>query len=235
MQSNSSQSSPTRSLTPQGGKNLPPMAVSPPPAEARDTSKHRMMFERTLERIAQSESFSNERTLGLSKEHVDDRPQRDTRGDNDQSSEHDEDAKDHQPSNDIGVIGRMPMPAIVATFTPLATAAAPLLGQEQIATLQKMAAAIAEIGKTGVDAKMTIQFGQFNGIADSAILGRDLRGALTIHLIGAPPHMTPANAQQLRDDLMHRLLKRKVNVSTVDFLEPQAITDYAVNRKKAED
>jgi hypothetical protein len=232
MQSNPSQNSTPRSLNPQGTKVASAMPINPPPVEARDANKTRLMFERTLERAAQSGSFSSERSTGFSERRIDDRPERDTRGDSDQSSEQDDEQKDRSLSSDSPINARAPLlPVMAAPFTPLVTAAVPLLNQEQIATLQKMAAAIAEVGKAGVDAKMTIQFGQLNGVADGAVLGRDARGALTVHLIGAPPHMTPANAQQLRDDLMQRLLKRKLNVSTVDFLQPETLTDIAVSRK----
>lgn len=234
MQSNPSQNSPSRSLNPQGTKIVPAAPVNPPPVEARDANKTRLMFERTLERTAQSDSFSSERSAGFSERRLDDRPERDTRGGSDQSSEQDEEQKDRPLSSDSAINARpLLMPMMAAAFAPLVTAAIPLLNQEQIATLQKMAAAIAEVTKTGVDAKMTIQFGQLNGVADGAVLGRDARGALTVHLIGAAPHITPANAQLLRDDLMQRLLKRKLNVSTVDFLEPETLTDDAVNRKGA--
>ena len=77
---------------------------------------------------------------------------------------------------------------------------------------------------------------QFFGRHIGGIIRRiisQLEESLTIHLIGASAHMSPAHAQQLRDDLMQRLLKRKLNVSTVDFLELQTLTDYAVNRKDA--
>ena len=191
-----------------------------------------MTFERTLERAAQSDSFSNERSSGFLHRSIDDRPERDTRGGSDQSNDQDDEQKDRPLGSDVVINARAPLsPMIAATFSPLITAAVPLLNPEQIATLQKMAAAIAEVAKTGVDAKMTVQFGPLNGVAEAAVFGRDPRGAMTIHLIGAPPHMTAANAQQLRDDLLQRLLKRKLNVSTVVFLEPQTLTDDAVNRK----
>lgn len=232
MQSNPSQNSPSRSLNPQKANVAPMVAVNPPPVEARDASKTRLMFERTLERAAQSDTFSSERSSGFAERSIDDRPERDTRGGSDQSSEQDEEQKDRPLGSDSAINSRAPLlPVTAAAFTPLVTGAVPLLNQEQIATLQKMAAAIAEVGKAGIDAKMTVQFGQLNGVADAAVLGRDARGALTVHLIGAAPHMTAANAQQLRDDLMQRLLKRKLNVSTVDFLEPETLTDYAVSRK----
>jgi hypothetical protein len=232
MQSNPSQNSAPRSLNPQGTKAAPAVPINPPPVEARDANKNRLMFERTLERAAQSDSFSSERSAGFSERRINDQSERDTRGNGDQSSEQDDEQKDRPLGSDSPINARAPLsPVMAATFTPLVTAAAPLLNPEQIATLQKMAAAIAEVGKTGVDAKMTIQFGQLNGVADGAVLGRDARGALTVHLIGAPPHITPAHAQQLRDDLMQRLLKRKLNVSTVDFLEPETLTDIAVSRK----
>jgi hypothetical protein len=234
MQSNPTQNTSPRSVSSQSTKLMPAIPVNPPPVEARDANKPRLMFERTLERAAQSEAFSSERSSGFSQRSIEDRPERDTRGGSDQSSEQDEDQKDRPLGSDIAINARAPLlPMMAAAFAPLVTAAMPLLNPEQIATLQKMAAAIAEVGKTGVDAKMTIQFGQLNGVADGAVLGRDARGALTVHLIGAPPHMTPANAQQLRDDLMQRLLKRKLNVSTVDFLEPETLTENAVNRKDA--
>ena len=234
MQSNPSQNSPSRSLNPQGAKIVPAVTVNPPPIEARDANKTRLMFERTLERAAQSDTFSNERNTGFSQRSIDDRPERDTRGGSDQSSDQDDEQKDRLLDSDSVITARTPLlPVMAAAFAPLVTGAVPLLNPEQIATLQKMAAAIAEVGKVGVDAKMTVQFGQLNGVADGAVLGRDARGALTVHLIGAAPHMTPASAQQLRDDLMQRLLKRKLNVSTVDFLDPETLTEGAVNRKGA--
>lgn len=234
MQSNPSQNSPSRSLSPQGTKIVPAMSINPPPVEARDANKTRLMFERTLERAAQSDSFSSERSSGLAERRIDDPPERDTRGGSDQSSERDDEQKDRPLGSDSATNARAPLlPVMAVAFTPLVTAAVPLLNQEQIATLQKMAAAIAEVGKAGIDAKMTVQFGQLNGVADAAVLGRDARGALTVHLIGAAPHMTVANALQLRDDLMQRLIKRKLNVSTVDFLEPETLTEGAVNRKGA--
>jgi hypothetical protein len=236
MQSNPSQNSTPRSLNPQGIKAAPVVPINPPPVEARDDNKTRLMFERTLERAAQSDSFSSERSTGFSERRIEDRPERDTRGNSDQSSEQDDEQKDRPLSSDSIVNARASLlPVMAATFAPLVTAAVPLLNHEQIATLQKMAAAIAEVGKTGVDAKMTIQFGSLNGVADGAVLGRDARGALTVHLIGAPPHIAPAHAQQLRDDLMQRLLKRKLNVSTVDFLKPETLTDIAVGRKDTQD
>lgn len=234
MQSNPSQNSPSRSLNPQATKNAPAMPVNPPPVEARNANKTRLMFERVLERAGQSDTFSSERSSGFAERRIDDRPERDTRGGNDQSSDQDDEQKDRPLGSDSAINARAPLlPLMAAAFTPLVTGAVPLLNPEQIATLQKMAAAIAEVGKVGVDAKMTVQFGQLNGVADGAVLGRDARGALTVHLIGATPHMTAASAQQLRDDLMHRLLKRKLNVSTVDFLDPETLTEGAVNRKSA--
>ena len=232
MQSNPSQNSPSRSLNPQRTKIVPAMPLNPPPVEARDANKTRLMFERTLERAAQSDSFSSERSSEFSERRIDDRPERDTRGGSDQSSEQDDEQMDRPLGNDSATNARAPLlPVMAATFTPPVTGAVPLLNQEQIATLQKMAAAIAEVTKTGVDAKMTVQFGQLNSVADGAVLGRDARGGLTVHLIGAAPHMTSANVQQLRDDLMQRLLKRKVNVSTIDFLESETLSEGAVSRK----
>ena len=233
MQSNPSQNSTSRNPSLQGTKAVPALPVNPPAVEARDNGRHQMMFERTLERAAQSDSLSADRGAGFLQRRADERPQRDANSDSDQSREQDEEQKDRLLSNDAAAGVRAPQTIMASAFAPPVNAAVPLLNQEQIATLQKMAAAIAEIAKTGVDAKMTLQFGQFNGIADGAVLGRDARGALTIHLIGASAHMSPAHAQQLRDDLMQRLLKRKLNVSTVDFLELQTLTDYAVNRKDA--
>lgn len=232
MQSNPSQNSTSRSLNPQRTKIVPAMPLNPPPVEARDANKTRLTFERTLERAAQSDTFSSERSSEFSERRIDDRPERDARGGSDQSSEQDEEQMDRPLGNDSATNARAPMlPAMAAAFAPLVTGAVPLLNQEQIATLQKMAAAIAEVTKAGVDAKMTVQFGQLNGVADAAVLGRDARGALTVHLIGAAPHMTAATTQQLRDDLMQRLLKRKLNVSTVDFLKSETLTEGAVNRK----
>lgn len=233
MQSNATQNSPTRNLNPQGTKAMPALPINPPPVEVRDANKNRMLFERTLERAAQSDQFSSERSPNFSQHPVDERQGRDTRGGGDQSNEQDEEQKDRPLGSDSAISARTPLLVTATAFTPPVTATVPLLNQEQIATLQKMAAAIAEVAKTGVDVKMTLQFGQFNGVADGAVLGRDARGALTIHLIGATPLITPAHAQYLRDDLMQRLLKRKLNVSTVDFLEPQTLTEYAVSRKKA--
>jgi hypothetical protein len=233
MQSNPSQNSAPRTVPSQSTKLTPAISINPQPIDARDANKPRLLFERTLERAAQSDSFSHERSSGFSERRIEDQSERDTRGNSDQSSEQDDEQTDRPLGSDIAINGRAPLlPLMTAAFTPLVTAAVPLLSPEQIATLQKMAAAIAEVGKTGVDAKMTIQFGQLNGVADGAVLGRDARGALTVHLIGAPPHMSPANAQQLRDDLMQRLLKRRLNVSSVDFLDPQTITEDAVNRKE---
>jgi hypothetical protein len=233
MHSNGTQSSPTRNLNPQGTKAMPALPINPPPVEARDANENRKMFERTLERAAQSDQFSSESSPSFSQRHVEERQGRGTRGGGDQSNEQDEEQKDRPLSSDSAISARAPLPVTATAFTPLVTATVPLLNQDQIATLQKMAAAIAEVAKAGIDAKMTLQFGQFNGVADGAVLGRDARGALTIHLIVATPQITPAHAQYLRDDLMQRLLKRKLNVSTVDFLEPQTLTDYAVNRKEA--
>jgi hypothetical protein len=230
MQSNPSQNTPSRSVSQQGAKLIPATPINPPPIEARDATKTRMTFERTLERAAQSESFVSERSSGFSQRSIEDRPERDTRGGSDQQSDKDEEQKDRPLGSDTQVTARAPLLTMAATFNPLVTAAVPLLSQEQIATLQRMAAAIAEVGKAGVEAKMTVQFGPLNSIADGAVLGRDSRGALTVHLVGASPHMIPAHAQQLRADLMQRLLKRKLNVSTVDFLETQTLTEQAVNR-----
>jgi hypothetical protein len=234
MQSNPSQKSTPRSVSPQSTKPNSAIPINPRPIEARETSKTRMLFERTLERAAQSDSFSSERSGGFSQRSIEDRPERDTRGGSDQSRDQDKEQEDRPLGSDILINARAPLtPLMPAAFTPLVTAAVPLLNPEQIATLQKMAAAIAEVAKGGAEAKMTVQFGAFNGIAEGAILGRDPRGAMTIHLIGTQPNITPAHAQQLRDNLLQRLLKRRLNVSTVDFFEPQPLTEGAVNRKNA--
>lgn len=233
MQSNPSQNSAPRTVLSQSTKAVPSVPINPPPVEVRDANKGRIMFERTLERAAQSESFANERSSAFSQRGVEGRQERDTRGGSDQQDDQDEEQKDRPVGSDTAINGRAPLqPLMAAVFNPLVTAAVPLLNQEQIATLQKMAAAIAEVTKTGIDAKMTVQFGQLNGVADGAVIGRDARGALTVHLIGASPNLIPAHAQQLRSDLMQRLLKRKLNVSTVDFLEPQTLTEQAVNRSE---
>jgi hypothetical protein len=234
MQSNPSQNSPPRSTSLQSVKSapiLPNKANNTPPLEARDTNKNRMTFERALDRQGQSDSFSRELGGSLSRNSIDDRPERDTRGGNNQQSESEDDTKDQPLGSDVLITGRTVLPAgIVASFDPFVTSAVPLLSQEQIANLQRMAAAIAEIAKTGIDAKMTVEFGTLNGIADSAIFGRDARGGLTIHLVGAPPNMTPTNAQMLRSDLIQRLLKRKLDVSSVDFVETEALTEQAINQ-----
>lgn len=233
MQSNPSQNSPPRSATSPASRGTTAIPINPPPIEARETSKTRMLFERTLERAAQSDSFSSERSGGFSQRSIEDRPERDTRGGSDQSRDQDKEQEDRPLGSDILINARAQLTPLPAAFTPLVTAAVPLLNPEQIATLQKMAAAIAEVAKGGAEAKMTVQFRAFNGIAEGAILGRDPRGAMTIHLIGTQPNITPAHAQQLRDDLLQRLLKRRLNVSTVDFFEPQTLTEGAVNRKNA--
>jgi hypothetical protein len=234
MQSKPSQNSPSRSTNVQSVKSvtaLPNRTNNAAPVEARDANKTRMTFERALDRQGQSDAFSSERGGIPSRDRIDDRPERDTRGGNDQQKESEDDTKDQPLGSDILIAGRAQLPiTMVAGLNPFVTTAAPLLSQEQIANLQRMAAAIAEIAKTGIDAKMTVQFGNLNGIADSAIFGRDARGGLTIHLIGAPPHMTPANAQMLRSDLMQRLLKRRLDVSSVDFVETEALTEQAVNQ-----
>jgi hypothetical protein len=154
MQSNPTQNIPLRSLSSQDVKPAVASPISLPPVEARDANKGRAMFERTLERAAQTDSFANERSAGFSQRSVEDRQERDTRGGGDQHSDKDEEQKDRPLGNDIAVNGRMPqLPIMAAVFTPFVTAAVPLLSQEQIATLQRMAAAIAEVGKAGVDAK----------------------------------------------------------------------------------
>ena len=77
----------TAVLNPQRTKIVPAMPLNPPPVEARDANKTRLMFERTLERAAQSDSFSSERSSEFSERRIDDRPERDARGGSDQSSD----------------------------------------------------------------------------------------------------------------------------------------------------
>jgi hypothetical protein len=226
MQSNATQNAPPR---PTNLQNPQPAPNNPAPVAARDADRGRLAFERTLERAIQSDSYSNDRGNGDTQRAVDDRPDRDSQSGGGQHSD-----KDEQDRREVGsdgvVVVRTPIPNFVAGNNPFVAASAARLSQEQIATLQRMAAAIAEVGKSGIDAKMTIQFSGMNGIAEGAILGRDARGGLTVHLVGAPPHMTPANAQMLRADLMQRLLKRKLNVSDVDFIDTNALTERAVKQ-----
>ena len=226
MQSNATQNAPPR---PTNLQNPQPAQNDPAPAAVRDADRGRLVFERTLERAIQSDSYSTDRGNGDAQRSVDDRPDRDSQSGSGQQSDKDEHG-DREPGGDGVIVSRTPIPNFVAGNNPFVTASAARLSQEQIATLQRMAAAIAEVGKAGIDAKMTIQFGGVNGVADGAILGRDARGGLTVHLVGAPPHMTPANAQMLRADLMQRLLKRKVNVSDVDFIDSNALTERAVKQ-----
>jgi hypothetical protein len=233
MQSNPTQNTQPRSAKLQNTNPAPVMPINPPPVEAREASKARMTFERALERLGQSDSFSSERSSSYEQRSIEDRPERDTRGGSDQQSDREDDSKERPNGNEFVTASRTPPPLIVAAFNPFITAAAPMLSQEQIANLQRMASAIAEVAKTGVDAKMTVQFGGLNGVADGAILGRDARGGLTIHLVGASPHITPAHAQMLRSDLMQRLLKRKLDVSSVDFLESDSLTEQAVTHSGA--
>ena len=228
MQSNPTQNTPPKATNVQ---NTPVPPAPRSPVDAREVDRGRLAFARTLERAVQSDAQASDRSESYSTRSVDDRPERDSQNESDRQSDKDDTQQNEVfLGTEIAVPVRNPFPGLVNALNPFVTAAQPLLSQEQIATLQRMAAAIAEVTKAGVDAKMTVQFGAMNGIADGAILGRDPRGGLTIHLVGAPPHMTPANAQTLRADLMQRLLKRKLNVSEVDFIESRTLTERAVKQ-----
>jgi hypothetical protein len=131
------------------------------------------------------------------------------------------------------------MPA--TTILTAQNAAAPLVGQPTAiaasaikpdvrddVALQRMAAAIAEIAKSGSQSKMTVDFSHMAGFEGSAIIGRDGAGAITVHIV-APPQM--ASDARFGAQLLDRLLKRKLNVSSVDFLSNDTLTEGAVGRR----
>jgi hypothetical protein len=107
------------------------------------------------------------------------------------------------------------------------TAPANIADMREDGALQRMAAAIAEIAKSGSQSKMTVDFGPMAGFSGSAIIGRDAAGAITIHLI-TPPQM--AADTRFSAQLLDRLLRRKLNVSTVECLASDTLTAGAVAR-----
>lgn len=186
-----------------------------PLVDVRDNQRNRLAFERSLDRISQSEIDRNERG-DSDEQQVGDKPDRENEDGNQSQGDHDEDAKSGSEFQGVGRIGA----ALFTGSAPtMVTATMPMLSAEQLANLQRMAAAIAEVAKTGTDARMTIDFGSIGGLATGAVLGRDRNGALTVHLTGMPPFMSSAQLQSLRSELMSRLLRRKLLVSTVEYLD----------------
>lgn len=229
MQSNPTQTMVTRAVKPanNGGNSMPPANMAP--LETREAGRNRQSFERSLERLAQTDGRADAGSGAASARSIDDRPERDTGGGSDQRGDRDEDSGDPKGTEVQGA-ARTPAPINAANFTPPVVVAAPMLSPDQLAALQRMAAAIAEVAKGGIDARMTVEFGASNHLASGAILGRDARGAMTIHIVNATAHLPPAVVQMLRADLMQRLLRRKLNVAGVDFLDASTLTEAAVRR-----
>lgn len=229
MQSNPTQTIVTRTVNPvnNGGSSAPNANMAP--VESREVGRNRLSFERSLERLAQSDGRADSGSSAAGSHSIDERPDRDTGGGSDQRGDRDEDSGDPKASEAQGA-ARPAAPINAANFTPPVIAAAPMLSPEQLATLQRMAAAIAEVAKGGIDARMTVEFGANNQLASGAILGRDARGGMTIHIVNASAYLSPAVTQMLRADLMQRLLRRKINVAGVDFLDASTLTEIAVRR-----
>jgi hypothetical protein len=224
------QSNPTQTLvsTRTSGlqKATSPHTVTPanaPSISIREDQRNRLAFEQSLDRISQSDVERHERG-DADEQAVNERPERENDEGNQGRREQDDDPKGGAELQGVGRLG-----ASLFSGGVLATAATslPMLSAEQLANLQRMAAAIAEVSKSGAEAKMTVDFGSTAGLATGAILGRDRNGALTVHLTGMPPFMSSAQMQSLRSELMQRLLRRKLAVSSVEYLDEARIAQRA--------
>lgn len=228
------QSNPTQTLVPTRTsgfqKTNSPNSVIPantPSIDARENQRNRLAFERSLDRLSQTEVDRHE--PGDSEgQKINDRPESDNEGGNSGDREHDDDPKG---GTDLQGLGRLGTTLFSGNTPATAATSLPLLTAEQLANLQRMAAAIAEVAKSGAEAKMTINFGSIGGLATGAILGRDQNGALTVHLTGMPTSLSSAQMQSLRSELMQRLLRRKLAVSSIEYLEVPNIPHTAPSRE----
>lgn len=183
--------------------------------EERNHQRSRIAFEHSLERLSRSETEGSDAARTDSRT-VDDDPETHEQDAHHQRREQDQ---ENEGSADLQAMGRIQQSFLTANAAPQALPAAPMLSAEQLANLQRMAAAIAEVVKGGVDARMTIEFGMTGSVANAAILGRDRLGALTIHLTGMSTFASPAQLQSMRAELIDRLNRRKIAVSLIEFLD----------------
>lgn len=197
-----------------------------PSIDVRDNQRSRLAFERSLDRLSQTEIDRHE-SGDADEQRINDRHESDTEDGHHGRREHDEDPKGGQ---DLQGLGRLGTTLFSGNAVATSATSLPMLTAEQLANLQRMAAAIAEVAKSGAEAKMTIDFGSIGGLATGAILGRDQSGALTVHLTGMPTTLSSAQMQSLRSELMQRLLRRKLVVSLVEHLDDPNISHRAPSR-----
>jgi hypothetical protein len=105
-----------------------------------------------------------------------------------------------------------------AKVTATQAATAPELPAEHLA---RMAAAIQEMAANGVTANYQLQLPMGSAILQGAVLGRDGAGNLAIQLI-ASGMLTAQQTTQLRNELMQRLEKKRLKVSSVAVTADQS-------------
>lgn len=107
----------------------------------------------------------------------------------------------------------MTMPIDYALTASSARPAGPAQGDKAMAAhLERIAAAIAEVSKHGVQAEIHLQLPPGATRIDGAVLGRNDSGQMHIVLTTAST-ITPAASAQLQSQLSERLLRRDIRVA----------------------
>lgn len=94
------------------------------------------------------------------------------------------------------------------------------------AHLDRIAAAIAEMAKSGADAEVQLSLPLGGYRVEGAVLGRDLAGQINVLLV--PSHaVPPALATQWSEQLNERLLRREIRVGRIGVQAPKRSTPAA--------
>jgi hypothetical protein len=100
----------------------------------------------------------------------------------------------------------------------MGAASATGLDAAQLAQIEKMAAAIAEVRDLKLQSQYSISFAQGTAPVEGALLSLNQNGAMLVQLVGPASGMLPGERQQLARDLEERLKRRKIALQAVRFV-----------------
>jgi hypothetical protein len=186
-------------------------AQSPNPIASRtptDSGRQSVIFQRELDRASRSDpKRADER--GETKETASNRR---ARGDIDeQEGRHGGSDHDGRPTVELPSDAMISAAFRTAKIIANQATSAPELPAEHLA---RMAAAIQELATNGATANYHLQLPLGSVLLQGAVLGRDASGHLAIQLI-ASGTLTPQQTAQLRSELIQRMEKKRLKISSV--------------------
>jgi hypothetical protein len=184
---------------------------SPNPSAFRtptDSGRQSATFQRELDRASKSDPKKDDEQ-SETKETSSNRP---AKGDIDERE-----GRQGSTHQDGHRMAELPSDAMIsaafrtAKITANQVTSAPELPAEHLA---RMAAAIQELTANGATANYQLHLPMGSALVQGAVLGRDASGNLAIQLI-ASGTLTPQQTAQLRSELIQRMEKRRLKVSSV--------------------